>query len=117
MINGGYHELQGKSPRARQIWFQSYIHDRLFRDFDSVYNAKGDYRRKLKLLIPYLAGLSGQLLKYASIANDLALNEKVVKSYFEALEWMFSVMVVASPRIALNLMFKGNHKGLPLQEP
>ncbi len=41
--------------------------------------------------LPYLAGLSGNLLKYASIANDLAQNDKVVKSYIEALEWMFFV--------------------------
>jgi predicted AAA+ superfamily ATPase len=91
LINGGYPELQSKSPRARQIWFQSYIQGRLWKDFDSIYHAKGDYHTKLKALIPYLAGLSGNLLKYASIANDLALNDKVVKSYIEALEWMFIV--------------------------
>ncbi|KHD04906.1 ATPase AAA [Candidatus Thiomargarita nelsonii] len=91
LINGGYPELQSKSPRARQIWFQSYIQGRLFKDFESIYTAKGDYHTKLKTLIPYLAGLSGNLLKYASIANDLALNDKVVKSYIEALEWMFIV--------------------------
>ncbi len=78
LINGGYPELQSKSPRARQIWFQSYIQGRLFKDFESIYNAKGDYHTKLKALIPYLAGLSGNLLK-------------VVKSYIEALEWMFIV--------------------------
>ena len=91
LINGGYPELQSKSFRARQIWFQSYIQGRLFKDFESIYNAKGDYHTKLKALIPYLAGLSGNLLKYASIANDLAQNDKVVKSYIEALEWMFIV--------------------------
>jgi uncharacterized protein len=91
LINGGYPELQSKSPRARQIWFQSYIQGRLWKDFDSIYHAKGDYHTKLKALIPYLAGLSGNLLKYASIANDLGLNDKVVKSYLEALEWMFIV--------------------------
>lgn len=91
LINGGYPELQSKSPRARQIWFQSYIQGRLLKDFDSIYNAKGDYHTKLEALIPYLAGLSGNLLKYASIANDLAQNDKVIKSYIEALEWMFIV--------------------------
>ncbi|RKZ41317.1 MAG: ATP-binding protein [Gammaproteobacteria bacterium] len=91
LINGGYPELQTKSPRAKQIWFQSYIQGRLFKDFESIYHAKGDYHTKLKALIPYLAGLSGNLLKYASIANDLGQNDKVVKSYIEALEWMFIV--------------------------
>jgi len=91
IIDGGYPELQEKSPRARQIWLQSYLQGRLFKDFESIYQAKGDYHTKLEGLIPYLAGLSGNLLKYASIANDLAQNDKVVKSYIEALEWMFIV--------------------------
>lgn len=69
LINGGYPELQSKSFRAKQIWFQSYIQGRLFKNFESIYNPKGDYHTKLKALIPYLAGLSGNLLKYASIAT------------------------------------------------
>lgn len=91
LIDGGYPELQNKSPRARQIWLASYLQGRLFKDFESIYHAKGDYHTKLEGLIPYLAGLSGNLLKYASIANDLAQNDKVVKSYIEALEWMFII--------------------------
>ena len=38
-----------------------------------------------------LAGLSGNLLKNASIANDLGLDDKLVKSYVEILELMFIV--------------------------
>lgn len=91
LINGGYPELQGKSPRAKHIWLESYLQGRLFKDFESIYNAKGDYHTKLAALIPYLAGLSGNLLKYASVANDLAQNDKVVKSYIEVLEWMFII--------------------------
>jgi predicted AAA+ superfamily ATPase len=91
LINGGYPELQTKSARARPIWLNSYLQGRLYKDFESIYEAKGDYRTKLESLIPYLAGLSGNLLKYASVANDLAQNDKVVKSYIEALEWMFIV--------------------------
>ena len=91
ILDGGYPELQGKGPRARQIWFQSYLQGRLFKDFDSIYSAKGEYYTKLEALIPYLAGLSGNLLKYAGIGSDLGQNDKVVKSYIEALEWMFIV--------------------------
>ncbi|MCK5540883.1 MAG: ATP-binding protein, partial [Deltaproteobacteria bacterium] len=89
LIDGGYPELQNKKPRSRQIWFRSYLQGRLFKDFKTIYSAKGDYHAKLGALIPYLAGLSGNLLKYASVANDLAQNDKVVKSYIEVLEWMF----------------------------
>ena len=91
LLNGGYPELQGLSARSRPVWFDSYLQGRLFKDFESVYVAKGDYHTKLAALVPYLAGLSGSLLKYASVANDLQQNDKVVKSYIEALEWMFIV--------------------------
>ena len=91
LIDGGYPEIQDKGSRAKQIWYKSYLHGRLFKDFESIYSAKGDYHTKLKSLIPYLAGLSGNLLKYASVANDLGQNDKVVKSYIEALEWMFII--------------------------
>ncbi len=91
LIDGGYPELQDKGPRARQMWFQSYLRGRLFKDFESIYSAKGDYHTKLESLIPYLAGLSGNLLKYARVANDLAQNDKVIKSYIEVLEWMFII--------------------------
>jgi predicted AAA+ superfamily ATPase len=94
LINGGYPEIQDKSPRTKQIWYKSYLHGRLFKDFESIYSAKGDYHTKLESLIPYLAGLSGNLMKYASIANDLGQNDKVVKSYIEALEWMFIVKCI-----------------------
>ena len=69
LIDGGYPEIQDKGSRAKQIWYKSYLHGRLFKDFESIYSAKGDYHTKLESLIPYLAGLSGNLLKYASVAN------------------------------------------------
>ena len=91
LISGGFPELQSLKPRSRSLWFDSYLRGRLFKDFESIYDAKGDYHTKLSSLIPYLAGLSGNLLKYASVANDLEQNDKVVKSYIEVLEWMFVV--------------------------
>ena len=91
LLDGGYPELQNISVKSRPTWFESYLTGRLFKDFESVYSAKGDYHTKLSALVPYLAGLSGNLLKYASVANDLEQNDKVVKSYIEALEWMFIV--------------------------
>ncbi|EIJ36749.1 ATP-binding protein [Thiothrix nivea] len=91
LLDGGYPEVQSKSTRGKSIWFKSYMQGRLFKDFATLYAARGEYHAKLQALIPYLAGLSGNLLKYASIANDLAQNDRVVKSYVEALEWMFIV--------------------------
>jgi len=91
ILNGGYPEVQGKSPRAKQIWYRSYMEGRLFKDFENLYAARGDYHSKLRALTPYLAGLCGNLLKYASVGNDLELDDRVVKQYIEILELMFIV--------------------------
>ena len=91
ILLGGYPEVQDKSMKARNIWFQSYIEGRLFKDFASLYTARGDYYSRLKALTPYLAGLSGNLIKYSNIANDLLLDDKLVKNYMEILELMFIV--------------------------
>ena len=91
VLRGGYPEVQGKSPRAKQVWFNSYMEGRLYKDFETLYAARGDYHSKLQAMAPYLAGLSGNLLKYAKIANDLELNDKLVKNYIEILDLMFIV--------------------------
>ncbi len=91
ILQGGYPEVQDKTPRAQQIWYKSYMEGRLFRDFETLYHAKGDYRSKLTSLIPYLAGISGNLLKYANISNDLGENDRVIKAYIEVLELMFII--------------------------
>ena len=56
-----------------------------------LYAARGDYYSKIQALIPYLAGISSNLLKYSSISNDLAMDEKTIKSYIEILDLMFIV--------------------------
>jgi uncharacterized protein len=91
ILQGGYPEVHDKSQRSKAAWYRSYVQGRLFKDFESLYAARGEYRDKLKSLIPYLAGINAQLLKYASVANDLGQNDKVVKSYVEALEWMYII--------------------------
>ena len=95
---GGYPEVQGMSPRARSIWFRSYTEGRFFKDFDTLHSARGDYHSRLRALAPYLAGLSGNLLRYANLANDLELNDKLAKSYAEILELMFLIRRVPSYR-------------------
>jgi len=45
----------------------------------------------LTSLIPYLAGISGNLLKYSNISNDLGEHDKVIKAYIEVLELMFII--------------------------
>ena len=98
ILLGGYPEVQSMSPRARRIWFRSYTEGRFFKDFETLYTARGDYHSRLRALAPYLAGRSGNLLRYASLANDLELNDKLAKSYVEILELMFLIRRVPSYR-------------------
>lgn len=95
IIDGGYPEVQNKkSKRAKTIWFKSYLQGRLFKDFETLYNARGDYQAKLRMLIAYLSGLCGNLLKYSNVSNDLELDDKTTKTYVSLLELMFIVKTV-----------------------
>ncbi len=91
LMEGGYPEAIAKSPRSRSIWFASYIEGRLLKDFETMHHVKGDYHSKLVALIINLAGMTGNLIKYANIANDLAQDDKTVKRYIEILELMFII--------------------------
>ena len=94
ILQGGYPEVQAKSARGKQIWYDSYIEGRLFKDFETLYSARGDYRSKLKALVPYLAGLAGNLIKYSNISNDIKEDDKLIKSYMEVLELMFIIKTI-----------------------
>lgn len=91
LINGSYPEAITKTSRSRSIWFASYIEGRLFKDFEVMHQAKGDYHTKLSALIRLLAGMTGNLIKYRNIANDLQQDDKTVKRYIEILELMFII--------------------------
>ena len=94
ILQGGYPEILGKSTRTRSLWFKSYLEGRLFKDFENLHAARGDYHTKLKSMVPYLAGLCGNLLKYANVANDLELHNELTKTYIEVLELMFIIQRV-----------------------
>lgn len=95
IIDGGYPEVQNKkSKRAKTIWFNSYLQGRLFKDFETLYNARGDYQTKLRMLITYLSGLCGNLLKFSNVSNDLEIDDKTAKTYVSLLELMFIVKTV-----------------------
>lgn len=91
LMEGGYPEAISKSPRSRSAWFASYTEGRLLKDFETMHQVKGDYHGKLSALIRNLAGMTGNLVKYANIANDLSQDDKTVKRYMEILELMFII--------------------------
>jgi predicted AAA+ superfamily ATPase len=96
ILDGGYPEPRDLSGRARRAWYESYVEGRVLKDFEQLHNTRGDYVSKLRALIPYLAGRTGNLLKYASVANDLDLNDGLVRSYIGVLDLMFIVERVSS---------------------
>ena len=96
LIAGGYPEAISKQPRSRSAWFSSYIEGRLLKDFEVMHHAKGDYHTKLSALVRNLAGMTGNLIRYANIANDLSQDDKTVKKYIEILELMFIVRLLPS---------------------
>lgn len=91
LMDGGYPEAISKSLRSRNAWFSSYAEGRLLKDFETMHQVKGDYHSKLVALIRNLAGMTGNLIKYANIANDLSQDDKTVKRYVEILELMFII--------------------------
>ena len=110
VLRGGFPEVQSKGRRGRQAWFRSYIEGRLYKDFAALHAARGDYLSKLRALAPWLAGLSGNLLKYSSIANDLELDDRLSKRYVEILELMYIVRRVPA-------WLKGRAKRLATRMP
>lgn len=91
IIRGGYPEAIGKSLRNRSAWFKSYVLGRLFKDFSALTETRGDYIGKIDALTRLLAGMSGNLLKYANIAGKVGLDDKTVKKYMQTLELMFII--------------------------
>ena len=98
VLSGGYPEVQTKGPRGRDGWYRSYTGGRLIKDFESVYSPRGDYPSRLRSLAPYLASVSGNLLRYAKVARYLGISDRVVKSYVEVLELLFLVRRMPSYR-------------------
>ena len=110
VLRGGFPEVQSKGRRGKQAWFRSYLEGRLYKDFEALHAARGDYLSKLRALAPWLAGVSGNLLKYSSIANDLQLDDRLSKRYVEILELMYIVRRVPAWR-------KGRAKRLATRMP
>jgi len=91
LIKGGYPEVINKNKRNRNAWYKSYISGRLYKDFAMLTQVKGNYIAKIDVLTRLLAGMSGNLIKYANIANNIGFDDKTVKKYIQILELMFIV--------------------------
>ncbi len=91
ILCGGYPEVQSKSSRTRNSWFRSYVQARVLKDFEHVYNGRGDYITHANALLNLLSGRCGNLLSYNNLANELGIGDEKTKNMIVALEQMFIV--------------------------
>ena len=62
---------------------KSYVLGRLYKDFATLTTTRGDYIERIDSLSRLLAGMSGNLIKYANIANSVGFDDKTVKKYMQ----------------------------------
>ncbi|MCX6131300.1 MAG: AAA family ATPase, partial [Proteobacteria bacterium] len=91
ILRGGYPELYAESKDAERF-FGSYIASYIERDVRSLINIKSarDFDRFLRLV----ASRTGQLISYASLANDLGLSGPTIKDWIHVLEASHVVQII-----------------------
>jgi predicted AAA+ superfamily ATPase len=93
---GGYPEAHERDARRRDRWFSSY----LTTTFERALRAIADLQKghEMRRLLSVLATRSGNLLRYASVADALEIDQKTVKSYIELLQAIFLVQTIPAWR-------------------
>jgi hypothetical protein len=93
---GGYPEARERDARRRDRWFSSYLTTTFERDLRAIADLQKGH--EMLRLLSVLATRSGNLLRYASIATALEIDQKTVKSYVELLEAIFLVRTLPAWR-------------------
>jgi predicted AAA+ superfamily ATPase len=96
VAEGGYPEAQARDPSRRDRWFSSYLTTTFERDVQAIADLQKAH--EMRRLLSVLATRSGNLLRYASIADALEINQKTVKSYVGVLEAIFLVQTLPAWR-------------------
>ena len=91
MIRGGFPAVQGLGDRSRAGWFESYIEARIEKDLSLIRHVREGNRLEIKKLLTILAYNTSNLLKYASLAKHLRIQDVTVKRDIEMLEGLFLV--------------------------
>lgn len=91
LFSGGFPEVLAR-PRARDLWFSSYIQTYLERDVRAIINIRdlATFRRFLALL----ASRHGQILNRTDIAAPLGVSVPTVNQWLEVLEITGQVILV-----------------------
>lgn len=91
LLAGGYPEAYRRSPPARRRFFESYVDSIVDRDVPETSRVHDP--ASLGRLLRLLAARSASLLRYDSIAREIGLDGKTVKSHVAVLERLFLVRV------------------------
>ena len=90
VLAGGYPEaLQRAAPERRRRWHREYLQAILRRDVADI--AAIDRLSDMPRLVERLAVANGQLVNFAALATDLAMNRKTAQRYVDVLASMYLV--------------------------
>ena len=81
---GSYPRLNQQGPKARDLFYRSYIQTYIQRDVQDV--LKITDQMMFNRFLSTVAARTGQLLNYASLARDVDIDNKTAKSWLSVLE-------------------------------
>ena len=89
IVSGGYPTVFGKSQKAKELWFNSYIEARIEKDLSLIKRVSFENKSEINKLLRILAYNTSNLLKYNALAKHLSIKDVTVKSDIEILEALF----------------------------
>ena len=90
---GSYPRLVEQGPTARDVFYRSYIQTYIQRDVQDV--LKVSDQTTFNRFLGAVAARTGQLLNYASLARDVEVDNKTIKSWLSILETSGLVYLLA----------------------
>lgn len=93
-VKGGFPEVQKLTTRQRKLWFKSYINSRVLKDMKDISEGGLHKLRFLPRMLKYLSWQTGGLLNFSSVANELDITLKTVKSYIDFFDTLFLTKIV-----------------------
>jgi predicted AAA+ superfamily ATPase len=88
VLAGGFPDARTRAPHQRARYFRSYVQTILGRDLPEIGEVRID-SSKLEQLLRLLAARTGNMVNYAALGRELALDDKTVKAHVELLAQLF----------------------------
>ncbi|MBN2892618.1 MAG: ATP-binding protein [Bacteroidales bacterium] len=115
---GGFPEVQKLTVRQRKNWFSSYLRSRVIKDIEEISIGGLQKLEMLPKMLRYLSWQAGDLLNFSSVAVELGIDLKTVKSYIDFYDTLFIARILSpyfvnlSKRIVRTPKFYFNDSGL-----